>query len=141
MLLTQEIKKALVSKYQASTLWTVDAIPFYLDHVPNSKNYPIICVYPISSNQTMSMPTVANPSGFDYSDGLWQITIFGNDRQFTQMEDIADRLETLYHRSTLPTGSGVTHIATFSVNQQQKFFDQNIKVWSIIIQFRIIVGR
>ena len=141
MLIIQEIKKAIYAKYNASTLFTVDHVPLYLDHVPNIKTYPIICLYPINSNQTMAMPSAIKTEGFDYSDGRWQFSIYGNDRNQVQLEDIADRLETIFHRSTLSTGNGVSHIATISLNQSTLFFDQGLKIWTIRIDFRIIAGK
>jgi hypothetical protein len=141
MKLIQEIKKGIWTKYQLDTLWTVDNIALYLDHAPQSVNYPIIKVSHISSNQTMAMLSDTNPVGWDYSDGRWQFSIFGNDRQHSDLEDITDRLEDLYHRKSLPTGNGVTHIATISYNNNTTFFDEGVKVWGIHLDMRIIVGR
>lgn len=141
MKIAQEIKKAIYAKYQTSTLFTVDAVPLYLDHVPASVAYPIIVVHPISSGNSMAMPSLAQPTGFDYEDGRWQFMIYGNDRQHVQIEDIADRLEDLFHRSSLPTGNGVTHIATISIDQYTTFWDQQQKIWTLMMQFRILAGR
>ena len=141
MIITQEIKKAIYAKYLTSTLWTSDAVSMYLDHVPQSVNYPIIVVHPISTGNNMAMPTVANPIGWDYQDGIWDFVVYGNDRQNTNIIDIACRLEDLYHRQSLPTGNGVTHIATMSINESQSFYDQQQKIWKLLMHFRILAGR
>ena len=142
MNLIQEIKKAIWSKYQTSTLYTVDNIPMHLDKAtPQSYAYPIISVFHVSSNLTMAMPQVGvKPDGWNYSDGRWQMSIFGNDRQHAELETIAATLEDLYHRTTLPTANGVTHIATISYNNNTAFYDEKQKIWSIHLQFRILVG-
>jgi len=143
MNLIQEIKKSMWTKYKTDTLYTVDNISFYLDHVPASVSYPIIVCRHISSGNNMAMPDPANGNnyGCDYVDSRIQVSIFANDRQQVDMEDIADRLETLYHRKSLPTANGVTHIATFSINQRTSFFDENIKVWGLHLTFRILAGK
>jgi hypothetical protein len=142
MNIIDEIKKAVVVKYKASTLWTADAIPFYMDHEPNKIQYPSICFYHINSRNTMAMPVpVTKPEGFDYVDAIFQFTVFANDRQETTMEDICNRLEDVYHRQSLATGNSVTHIATISINQSTKFWDQQQKIWSIAMTFRILAGR
>jgi len=143
MKIQMEIKKAIYSKYQASTLWTVDKVPLYLDHVPASTSFPFIVVHPISSNNTMAMPSpiVSNTTGWDYVDGIWQFAIHSNDRQHQDLEDIVDKLEDLYHRQTLPTANNVTHIATISVDQKTTFWDALLKIWSIYMSFRILAGR
>jgi len=141
MNLIQEIKKALKVKYQLSTLWTTDAVPFYLDHAPLGKNYPIIAVYHVGANQTMAMPTIATPAGFNYTDGRWQMSIFSNDRQHIDLEDIADRLEDVFHRQSLTLGNGCTHIATLSYNNHTTFYDEGQKIWGIHLQFRILAGK
>jgi len=142
MLLIQEIEKALYAKYLLSTLWTVDGINFYLNHAPNSKNYPIICVNYISSNNSMAMinPTT-KPSGWDYVDSRFQFSIFGNDKQYTQIVDIQNRLENLFHRQSLTLGNDCTCIAVISLNQGTKFWDERLKIWHISNDFRIIAGR
>jgi hypothetical protein len=140
MIIIQAIKKGIYTKYQTSTLYTVDNIPFYLDHVPQSVNYPIICVYAISSNNTMAMPTTIKTEGFDYVSSRFQFSIYGNDKNHVQIEDIANRLEQLYHRQTLTLGDGVSHIETIALNQGTKFYDQSQKIWTIAIDFRIRAG-
>ena len=141
MKITQEIKKSIYAKYQTSTLFTVDHIPLYLDHVPSNLEYPIIVVHPVSSGNTMAMPDISNNIGWDYVDGRWQFSLYSNDLQHVQLEDICDRIEDLYHRQSLPTANGVSHLATFSVDQRTAFFDESLKIWSIYMQFRIIAGR
>jgi hypothetical protein len=143
MNIVQSVKQAIWAKYQTSTLYTADHVALYLDHVPASVTYPIICVYAISSNNFMAMPTAVKTEGFDYIDSRFQFTIYGNDRNHVQMEDIADRLETLYHRQSLimPIGSNVSHIATISLNQRTMFYDQKIKVWTLNTDYRILAGK
>jgi len=142
MNIIQEIKKSIWAKYQTSTLWTVQNIPMHLDKfTPQAKVYPIIGVFHISSNLTMAMPSTIQPAGFNYSDGRWQMSIWGNDRQHAQIETIADVLEDLYHRSSLATGNGVTHIATISYNNNTTFYDEKNKIWGIHLQFRILAGK
>ena len=141
MLLIQEIKQSLYAKYQTDTLWTVDAIPFYLEKAPQSKDYPIICCYHIDSNQTMAMPTVAKPSGFDYCDARFQFSIHGNNRQHVQLEDIANRLENLFHRTSLTLGNDCTHIASICINSGTRFWNENEKIWTIALDFRFLAGR
>jgi len=141
MKIIEQIKRAIYLKYQTSTLYAVDNIPLYLDHVPQSVKYPIIVVRHNSSGNTMAMPSAVKPNGFDYVDARFRFLICSNDRQHVQLEDIADRLEDLYHRTSLPTSNSVTHIATISVNQQTIFFDEGQKIWSIPCDYRIIAGR
>jgi hypothetical protein len=71
------------------------------------------------------------------------MSVFGNDRQHVQLEDIADRLENLYHRQPLvmPVGSDVTHIGTISYNNATSFFDSDLKIWSIKLDLRILAGK
>lgn len=142
MNIIQEIKKAIWAKYQTSTLWTVQHIPMHLDKfTPQSKVYPVIGVFHVSSNLTMAMPSTIQPAGFNYSDGRWQMSIWGNDRQHAELETIADELEDLYHRSSLTTGNGVSHIATISYNNNTTFWDEKQKIWGIHLQFRILAGK
>jgi hypothetical protein len=144
MKIIQEIKKALWTRYQTSTLYTVDKIPFHLDkNTPQSDTYPLIGVFHISSGLSMAMPSPdeGNTTGWDYSDGRWQFSCWANDRGHVELEDIADRLEDLYHRQPLILGNNCTHIATISYNNNTTFYDDNVKVWGIHLQFRIIAGR
>jgi hypothetical protein len=141
MLLIQEIKKALKTKYETTTLWTVDHIPFYLNYAPNVKNYPMIRVTQAGSGLTMAMPDPATkPEGWNYTDGRWQITVLGNVNQETTIESIANQIENLYHRQSLTLGNNCTHIATFSLDNHTSFFDEQQKIWGIHVQFRIIAG-
>lgn len=141
MNIISEIKKAVLAKYQTTTLYTVDAIPFYMDHVPNSRTFPFICFFHIDANNTMAMPSAAQPGGFDYVDSRFQFSVFANDRQHVQMEDICDRLEDAFHRQALVTGNGVTHIATITTNSRTKFWDEKQKIWHISQDYRILAGR
>ena len=141
MKLIQEIKKALWTKYQGNTLFSSDAIPFYLDHVPNSIAYPFIVCYHISSGNYMAMPSVSQVGGFDYVDSRFQLTVFGNDREHVALEDIGDRLEDCFHRQPLSLGNNCTHIATISLNQKTLFYDQMQKIWSLRMDFRILAGK
>jgi hypothetical protein len=141
MKIVEEVKKALYAKYQTSTLWTVDAIPFYMDHAPQSKNYPIICVYYISSGNFMAMPSTIQPGGFDYIDSRFQFSVYGNDRQNVQLTDIQDRLEDVFHRQPLTLGSNCTCIAVISLNQRTQFYDQKNKIYTISNDMRILAGR
>ena len=140
MILIQEIKKALYAKFQTSTMHTVDGLQMYLDHTPNSVSYPLVTVYALSSNQTMAMPNTIKPSGFDYCDAIFDICVYGNDKNHVVVESFADQLETLYHRQLLTTGNSVTHIATISIQQRTMFYDQAQKVWSIHTHYRILAG-
>ena len=139
--IVEEIKKALYAKYLTSTLWTTDKIPFYLNHAPQSVVYPIIVVNYISSNNTMAMPTVAKPSGWDYIDGRFQFAVRGNDRQLSTLTDIQDRLEDLFHRTSLTLGNDCTHLGTISLNQGTEFFEDALKVWTITNDYRILAGK
>jgi hypothetical protein len=121
-------------------MWTVDVVDFHLDHVPQSVCYPIICCYHIASNNFMSMPSTVQVGGYDYVDSRFQFSIYGNDRQHSTLEDLADRLENLYHRQSLTLGGGCTHIATISINQKTLFFDQALKIWTLRMDFRILAG-
>lgn len=139
MKLISEIKKAIWAKYQTSTLYTVDHIDFFLDHTPNATVYPLIVCYHVSSGNFMAMPTQAH-GNFDYVDSRFQFNVYGNEYQHADIEDIADQLEDLYHRSTLTLGNGCTHIVTISLNQNTTFYDEQQKIWGIRLDMRIIAG-
>jgi hypothetical protein len=147
MNLIQAIKKALWDKYQTSTLWTVQEIPFYLDHTPQGTTaqplvYPIICAYHVDAKQSMAMPTVAQPGGFDYADSRFSLVVYGNDRNHVAIETIADTLEDLFHRQSLPTLTyGVNHIATISIDSRTLFYDKQQKIWQVQQYYRILVGK
>lgn len=141
MKIIEELKKAIYAKYQTSTMYTSDGVQMYLDHVPSSVCYPIICVYHISSNNFMSMPTQTVAGGFDYVDSRWQMSVYSNDRQHVQIEDLADRLEDLFHRQPLTLANNCTHIATISTDQKTLFYDQQQKIWTIRLDFRILAGK
>lgn len=142
MKIIQVLKKAILTKYQNSTLYTVDAIPMYLDHVPQAVNFPVICVYAVSSNQSMAMVSQSAANGYDYVDSRFRFTVYGNERQHSQLEDIADRLEDVFHRQSLTLSDAtITHIATISINQNTTFYDQQNKIWSINQTFRILAGK
>ena len=140
MQIINEIKKALYAKYQTSTLCTVDKIPYYLDHVPNSVQYPFIVVYQKASGNSMSMPTTAKPAGWNYVDSLWGVSVYGNDRNDVALHSIASDIEDLYHRQSLTLGASCTHIATISLNVRQSFYDQQNKIWGIHLTLRILAG-
>ena len=141
MNLIQEIKMGLYAKYQTTTLWTVDAIPFYLDHVPQSVNYPVICCYHISGNFDMAMPNLATkPEGWDYCNSRFQLSIYGNDKNHVQIEDIAKRLSLAFHRTSLTLGNNCTHIATILINDRTAFWDANQKIWTVSQDYRIMAG-
>lgn len=140
MKIIESLKQGIYTKYQTSTLWTADAIPFYMDHVPQSVCYPIICCYYISSGNYMSMGNTTQPAGYNYIDSRMQFTIYGNDRQNVQITDIASRLEDVYHRQSMILPNGVTFIAGISLNQRTLFFDQNLKIWSLRTDFRFLAG-
>lgn len=112
-----------------------------MDHVPQSVAYPIIAVYHISSNNTMSMPTSTVPNGFDYCNAKFQFSIYGNDTQHVQIEDIADRLETIFHRTSLTLDAGYTHICTYTTDSSTKFWDEGQKVWHIRQDYLIMAGK
>lgn len=142
MKIIEQIKRAIWTKYQTTTLWTVDAIPMYLDHVPQSVAYPIITIDYINSNNTMAMPELTSkPEGFDYVDARIQFSVFGNDRQNVQITDIQDRLEDIYHRQQLTLGSNCTFIAMISLNQGTKFYDEKQKIWHISNDYRVLAGK
>jgi len=112
-----------------------------MDHVPQSVSYPIIVFYHIASNNTMAMPSTIQANGFDYVDSRFQFSIFSNDRQHVDLEDMADRIEDLYHRQSLILGNNCTHIATIVTNSRTKFYDQGQKIWSISQDYRILAGK
>ena len=58
-----------------------------------------------------------------------------------EIEDIADRLEDLFHRQPLTLGSSCTHIATISLNQKTLFWDQSEKIWTIRMDMRLLAGK
>lgn len=142
MKILEEIKKGVYAHYQTTTLWTVDAVPFYQDFAPNGVKYPIITFNHVSSNNSYAMPNIADGhvSGYNYVDSRWRFTIYTNDRQNTQLEDINDRLEEAFHRVKLTFGNDVTHIETYIINASTAFYDQKLKVWSIRCDYRIIAG-
>ena len=141
MKLLEEISKAIKVKYEADTLYTVDKIQMYLDHVPQSVSYPIICVYHEASNNKYAMVTDDHPIGYDYVFSDWRFSIYGNDRNYTQMMDICDRLEDLYHKQSLTLGNNCTHIVTLVKDARTKFYDQNQKIWSIHQKYTIWAGK
>lgn len=141
MKLLQETFKSVYAKYLTTTMWTSDAIPFYIDHVPNAKSYPIICFYHISTNNFMAMPNTVQPSGFDYIDSRFQFSVYGNDKQYSQIMDITDRLEDTYHRKNLVYGNNCTFIAMFTIDSTTKFFDEQQKIWTITQDYRILAGK
>jgi hypothetical protein len=142
MNLIQSIKKALWDKYQLSALWTVQKIPFFLDHAPQIKTYPMIIAYHVDAKQTMAMPTIVQPGGFNYADSRFSLVVYGNDRNHVEIETIADTLEDLFHRQSLPTLTyGVNHIATISIDSRTLFYDQKQKIWSVQQYYRILVGK
>jgi hypothetical protein len=140
MKILSELKKAIFAKYNLSTLWSTDAIPFYLNDAPLVKNYPLIVVKYQAGRNTMAMPSVAQPAGFNYVDCIFTFDIMGNQLQHVQMEDIADRLEDVYHRQTLITGNGVSFIAMFTTGSQTRFFDEGLKIWTVSLDFRVLAG-
>jgi len=147
MRIISEIKKAVAAKYLTSTLWTVDAIPFYMDHAPQGTTtqplvYPIICFYHVSTNNTMAMiQPIIKPTGWDYVNSRFQFSVYANYRQHVQAEDIMDRIEDVYHRVPLILGNNCTHIATFSVDGTTKFYDQKEKIWHLRQDMMILAGR
>lgn len=141
MQIIEEIKKGIYAHYKTTTLWTVDAIPIYQDHVPTSVAYPFICYYYIASNNTMSMPDASATTGHDYVDARIQFSLYCNDRQYTALEDYANRLEDAFHRVPLTFSNDVTHIATIVTNSRTKFYDQQQKVYTINQDYRFLAGK
>ena len=141
MKLIEEVKKAVYAHYNTTTLNTVDHIAFFQDHAYTGICYPIICFYHISSNSSMAMPTTAKPTGFDYIDSNFQFSVYSNDRQYSNAEDIMDRLEEAFHRVPLTLYNDCTHIATICTNARTKFWDENQKIWHISADFRILAGK
>lgn len=137
----QAIKIAFWDKYKLSTLWTVDAIPFALNYNPNSKNYPLIVINHVKTNSTMAMPSTVQLTGYNYVDSRFSLIVYGNTNNHATIEGIADSLETLYHRSSLPTAGGVTHIATIFIDGQTIFYDQGQKIWGINQYIRVLAGK
>jgi len=142
MKILEEIKKGVWAHYQTTTLYTVDGIAFYQDYAANSIKYPIIVFSHISSNNSYAMPSISDshPNGYNYVDSRWRFTIYANDRQNMELEDINDRLEEAFHRVKLTFGNGVTHIETYIINASTTFYDQKLKVWSIRCDYRIVAG-
>ena len=141
MKIIEEIKKSVYAKYQTSTLFTVDQVAFYMDHVPQAVSYPCVVFYHIASNNFMAMANPSKTEGFDYVDSIFQFSIYSNDRQHVQAEDIADRIEDLYHRQSLTMSNSVSHIGTIVTNSRTKFWDQSQKIWHISQDYRILAGR
>ena len=141
MRIITELKKAMFNKYNLSTLWTTDAIPFYLNDAPLVTNYPIITLKHQAGRNTMAMPSVAQPAGFNYVDSIWTFAVMGNQLQHVQMEDIADRLEDVYHRQTLITGNGVSFIAMFTTGSHTLYYNEGLKIWTIEQDYRCLAGN
>jgi len=140
MQIIEEIKKGIYAHYQTTTLWTVDKIPIYQDHVTRVA-YPFICFYHIASNNSMAMPTPSKAAGYDYVDSRFQFSLFSNDRTYTVLEDYANRLEDAFHRVPLTFANDVTHIGTIVINGRTKFWDAQQKIWTINQDYRILAGK
>ena len=135
------MKKAICAHYQTTTLWTVDAIPFFMDHVPNASNYPFIVFYHVGTNNSYSMVDGTHPKGYDYIDSDFQFSIFSNAGQHTNLEDLADRIEDAFHKVHLTLGSNCTHIATLVKDSRTSFYNQQQKIWSVQQKYRIWAGK
>lgn len=142
MQIIDQLKKAIFARYQASTLWTVDGIACYMDHVPNAVPYPFVVFFHRSSNNKVAMPDGTHPTGYDYvMPAIFRFSVYANDRQHAQMEDIADRLEDLFQKVKLTLSAGCTHIGTLAVDDSTTFFDQQQKVWQYSQSFRFWAGK
>ena len=143
MKIIEEIKKGVLAHYLTTTLNTVDAIPFYQDHVANDTKYPIIVFKHIASNYNYAMPNVndSHPNGYNYARSRWRFTIYSNDRQNMNLEDISDRLEDAFHRVLLTFSNGVTHIGTYIVDSRTDFWDQQQKIWMVHQDYVIFAGQ
>jgi len=141
MKIIEEIKKGVYAHYQTLTLWTVDAVTFYMDHVPNAVEYPFIVFYHLASNNSYSMVDGTHPKGYDYVDSIFQFSLFGNDRQHSELENYADQIEDGFHKVHLILGGNVTHIATLTTDSRTSFYDQGLKVWQINQKYRIMAGK
>lgn len=140
----EELKKGIVSHYQTSTIYTVDGIKIYQDHVPQSVNYPFIAFYHIASNYSYAMIDVAagHPAGYDYlNPARIQFSVYVNDRQYSSMEDLADRLEDLFNKQKITLANSCTNFGILTVNSRTKFFDQNQKIWGLHQDYSFWVGR
>ena len=140
MNLIQEIMKGVFTHYKTTTLWTTDAVPFYLNDVPQSVKYPIIVMNHIAGNFSMAMPTAVKTAGWDYCDAIFQFSIFGNDRQHPTTEEIAERLSLAFHRIPIVLGGDCSHIATILVNNRTAFYDSGQKIWHKTQDYRILAG-
>lgn len=143
MKLLEEVKKGIVAHYATTTLATVDHIPLYQDHIPNAITYPFIVFFHKSSNNKYAMIDAStHPTGYDYlMPAIFQFSVYANDRQYSQMEDIADRLEDAFNKVHMTFGAGCTHIGTLVSDDRTKFFEQNQKIWVIHQDYRIWCGK
>jgi hypothetical protein len=141
MKMIEELKKAIYAKYLTTTLYTVDNVLCYQDHVPSSVNYPCVCFYHISSINKCGMIATGHATGFDYADVRIQFGIYVNDRQYAQAEDIADRIEDTYHKHSLTLGSSCTNIGTLVTGAGTRFYDENQKIWTIAQDYKFFIGK
>lgn len=136
------MKIGIYNHYMASTLWTADAVPIYLNYVPNATDYPFVVVSHISSNNNYAMIDSTHPKGYDYVlPAIFQFTVLGNDRQHSTIENIADQLEDLFHKTQLTLAASVTNFGTLVTDSRTTFFNQSNKVWQISQNYQFWAGK
>ena len=144
MKMLKELKKGILTRFNNSTIYSVDGIKLYEDHMPSSKTYPFVVFYHVSSVNKYAMidTTTGHTNGYDYlMPARIQFTIYANDRQNVEMEDIADKLEDLYNKQKIALANDCTNFGTLLTGSRTKFDNQQQKIWSISQDYNFFVGK